>query len=357
MSVYIVYLLFLCIPTCIVDTLLYPLDDTQPALSSDNHQLRFYEGGPAFLLASNSLIRVNYRGIRVLQSATIISNILDKGWSKTRCIISSTSLCTTQSLDNVFPFTSIRIGNTPTASHCTHSTGKMLVPYPVYDISACDILDESMDVFYYDQHIYTRYTPIPVYTYWFLIICCIFFVRSVSLNIMNKLDHSVVISQYQTVILIFAMLLVILVNGDAYYITEDDNLFYWLSISYICISLSYRLYFVYIWWKNNYKYLEPRILNLCAVCIQLIFTRLYGSAETPYAIAIIGIISARIWEKEYNPTFLNMITGLIDCMYISLLITMGYSYDIVYLFPVFMVSKLVADRFFVFSNSLNPTLK
>lgn len=334
---------------------LYDIDETQPILSSENYPLHFYEGGPAFILASNSFIRVNYRGIRTLQNTKIIPNILDKGWSSSVCQLSSTSLCTTSQGD-IFPSKFTRIGNTPTASHCTHSTGKTLVSYPIYDISACDILDESMDVFYYDQHVYTRYTVMSMYTYWFLIVCCIFFVRSISLNIMNKLDHSVIISQYQTVILIFIMLVVILANGDSYYITEDDNMFYWLNILYICISLSYRLYFVYIWWKNNYKYQEPRILNLCAVCIQLIFTRLYGSAETPYAIAIIGIISTRIWEKEYNPTLLNMITGLIDCMYISVLITMGYSYDIVYLFPVFMISKLIADRFFLFSHASIPVV-
>lgn len=351
MCVYIVFLLFFCIP---VHTLLYSLDETQPVISSESHPLRFYEGGPAYVLASNSLIRVNYRGIRVLPTASLVSNIVDKGWTKTACNISSTALCTTTNGD-VFPYRITRIGNTPTESHCTHSTGKTLVPYPVYDISACDVLDESMDVFYYDQHVYTRYTPMSMYTYWFLIVCCIFFVRSISLNVMNKLDNNVVISQYQTIILIFIMLVVILANGDAYYITENDNLFYWLNIYYICISLSYRLYYVYIWWRNNYKYQEPRILNLCAVCVQLIFTRLYGSAETPYAIAIIGIISARIWEKEYNPTFLNTITGLIDCMYISVLITMGYSYDMVYLFPVFMISKLVADRFFSFIHGPNKT--
>jgi hypothetical protein len=347
------YLLLLCITR--LQAAIFSLDDNIPSLTSEDQSLRFSEGGPGFLLASNQFVRINYRGLQAIPNIQLVSNIAAKGWVAISCVRSSHALCTSNNGD-YFPVGISRIGNIKNSQdnihpQCTSSKGKIQVASTnnsvVYDISACDILEEGLDIVYYQGTVYSKNTSMSFFVYSVLVLFCVFFVRSISLNIMNKFDSAVQVSQYQTVLVVVLLVALMLYEGDSNYVTMYDHHFFWMTMMYLLVSLSYRLWYMYIWWSRNYKYTEPRIFNLSAVCVQLIVTRLYGSVETPYAMAVIGVLATRVFEKEHNPTLLHVVTGLIDCMYMSVLITMGYSYDLMYLFPVFTLSKLVADNFFI----------
>lgn len=329
--------------------LLLSIDSNYPGIMSNAYAIKFYEGGGSFLLASNNMIRFNYRGIQCITDTQLIPNLLDKGWSKFACNVSKSSLCSMHS-GHVFPTATPRIGNDTTGLSCSQSSGKQMVGEAVYDISSCDILDEYVEVIYTPNYVYTRHSYMPVLVYFLFIVCCICIVRSLSLNIISKLDSTAVVVQYPTFIVVVVVLLITLVQGDSYYATPNDLMFFWLTVAYIIVYLCFHGYHSYILWKNQI-HKEPRVFNLSAAALQLVVMRLYGSTETPYAGVIIAVITTRLWEKELHKRRTHVFTGLLDCIYISLLIHIGFSYALSYLFPLFVGCKLLAEKLHSASQS------
>jgi hypothetical protein len=346
------YLLFLV--HCVHGVLL-PIDSNYPSIMSNAYTVKFYEGGGAFLLASNNMVRLNYRGIQYLPDAQLISGILEKGWSEYDCNVSKSSLCS-MSTGAIFPSYAPRIGNSSTELSCTQSIGKQMVGEAVYDVSSCDILDEYVEIIYTPNKVYTRHSYMHILIYFIFIICCILIVRSLSLNIISKLDSSVVVVQYPTLLVIFVILLITLIQGDSYYATVNDLVFFWFTVMYVIIYLLFHGYHVYIQWRTQI-HKEPRVFNLSAAAMQLVVMRLYGSAETPYAGVIIAVIATRLWEKELNRKRPHIFTGLMDCIYISLLIHIGFSYAMSYLFPLFVGCKVLAERLHSTTKTHNKTQK
>ena len=321
---------------------LLSVDLNYPELSSTSQYLKFHHGGPAFILASNNLIRFNYRGIQYLPQGELVLD-QGKGWSKYSCNASAYSLCITN-YGHLFPSKTPLVGTpTPLGLSCSHSNGKSIVNQPVYDISSCDILDESVEIVYTPNTIFIRHSYMPTALYLFYIVCCIYLVRSLSLNVISKLDHTVEVVQYPTVLVVLTIWIIALIDGDSYYATRNDVAFYWCTIVYVLLYLVFHGYHVYCHYYYNTKRI-PRVFNMSAATMQLVVMRLYGITETPYAGVIIAIIATRIWEKELNKKRTHIFTGLIDCIYISLLMHMGFSYSSSYLFPLIVGAKLLAEK-------------
>lgn len=325
-----------------INAYLLPVELNYPELSSTSQLVKFHHGGAAYVLASNQLIRFNYRGIQILQQAELVLGRSNK-WSKYPCNVSSHSLCITD-YGHLFPSSSPLVGaQTPMGLSCSHSNGKNTVNQAVYDISSCDILDESVEIVYTPNSLYIRHSYMSTVLYLFYIACCIYLVRSLSLNVISKLDHTVEIVQYPTVLVVFIIWTITLIDGDSYYATSNDVAFYWCTILYVLLYLAFHGYHVY-----RHQYLKnkriPRVFNMTAAAMQLVVMRLYGSTETPYAGVIIAIIATRIWEKELNKKRTHVFTGLIDCIYVSLLMHMGFSYSSSYLFPLIVGANLLAAK-------------
>lgn len=337
--------IFICSCQSRIQATLYPIQDNVPILTSNNIPLTFTDGGPAFLLASNNMIRFNYRTIRVTTQALLRNDMIPIGWSKYSCNISKYGLCQTP-LGVLFPIQTPLFGPDITGHHlrCKDSSSKALVNYSVYDISACDVIQNELEVVYVPGYAYIKHTTLVWWKYWIMVLASILVVRAVSLNIISKLQHTKDAYQYTTILVISLVWILIITEGDSVYITENDLFFFWMNIIYIMGYLAFHAY--HSWYKLfvNPKYVEPRVFNLAAALLQAVLMRLYGSTETPYTMVIVGVICTRIWEKESQQRVMHIITGMIDTLYMSLLLYMGYTYDIALLFPVVLFARILSKQ-------------
>jgi hypothetical protein len=324
---------------------MYALDDSVPVLTSNRDILTFIDGGTAFLLMSNNMIRINYRGIRVSTNALLRNDMQEKGWTRIPCNISSQAMCKSD-WGYVFPVHTPEFGPV-LVSHgfqCKDSSSKVFVNYSVYDISACDIIQENLELVYVQGYIFVQHTNLSLWKYWVMIICSILVVRAVSLNVISKLHASTNTHQYTTNIVILVTYIIIISEGDRYYITENDLFFFWTNIFYISGYLIFHAYHSIYKLFYDEKYQEPRIFNLAAAMLQSVVMRFYGSTETPYSMVIIGVLCTRIWEKEAQQKIMYTCTGMVDTLYVSLLIYMGYTYDPMYLFPLVLFTKILSNH-------------
>lgn len=325
------------------------IDQSYPFLQNGGTGINFYEGGGAFILASNNLVRVNYRGIHTYKSARLNIQENHNIWKVKTCNLSAFSMCNTGD-GHIFPYFSPRIGNT-SLEYCVKSLAKVIINNPnIYDYSSCDILDQSQDLIYTDSLLYIRTNNIDIWKYWAMVLCCIYLIRSVSVNLIGKLEsNSVYTPQYPAIIVSLTAWLIVLCDWDSYYITSNDIVFFWVSIGYVGLYLGFHAYHAYVWYMHTYyynhhnkQYMEPKIFNMSTATIQLVTARLYASTETPYIPVILFLLLTRIWEKEVTKKFFHIITGLMDCIYISMLMSIGVTFHIFYLFPIFMITRVMA---------------
>jgi len=345
------------------------IDQSYPSLLNNGVKVGFYEAGGAFLLASNRITRINYRGIHTYQRDHILDNILNKGWSVNTCNISAFSMCSMYT-GHFFPCFPPRIGNV-SEEHCKKSISKMIINNPnIYDISSCDILDQNKDIIYSESSVYTKNNVVDIWKYWVLIICCIYLIRSVSINIISKMKQTEEYTpQYPVIICAFIAFMIVISDGDTFYITNNDLMFYWTSIAYISVYIIFHSYHAVRWYQNlkihrihennihRNVYTEPKIFNLSTATIHLVTMRLYSSTETPYIPVILFLMLIRIWEKEVTKKLFHVITGLFDCIYIAMLMSIGVSFQQFYLFPIFMITRLMAQKILISNNhdSIKPT--
>jgi hypothetical protein len=165
-------------------------------LTSDEHPLNFWEGGPAFVLASSGAVRVNFRGLYVYPPTSIVRG-LDKGlgWHKVNCNASAWALCASD-VGQVLPWANPRMPERHEAVTadgwndlgCENSVGKVLVSLGVYDISTCDVIDEGLDLLYTPGVVYHRHNTLQTWKYWLLVVLAIILVRFLSHNIQVPLE-------------------------------------------------------------------------------------------------------------------------------------------------------------------------
>ena len=210
---------------------LYSLKDTRPGLAG----LNWWEGGPAFALASAGAVRLNFRGLYVYPAKSTMRPLHDLGWHEALCNASAWALCAAD-VGQVLPQTSPRLSErreTVTADGwddlgCSDSRGKTLVSLGVYDISACDIFDEGLDLVYAQGEaggrIYHRHSTLELWEYWLLVVLSIVIVRFLSYNIQALWDTAPD-NRPQLPALISALLavLVVLVDGDCHFVTSADQ--------------------------------------------------------------------------------------------------------------------------------------
>lgn len=335
-----VYQVLLLLPLC--KSTIYYIEDPIPFLSSSSGKIVFSEGGPAFHLSNTKLTRFASRGVINKANAVILDNLIDKDWHKFQCNFSAYSLCHSKT-GEVFPSTQPRAGKQDTY-HCKNSKGKLSSADPIYDISACDILQEDLDLLFTNEEIYVKRTRLSVGTYWTLVLSSIVLVRAVSLNILSKLHNDSNYHQYKIVLLNFVILGIILSEGEAHYVTENDLFFFWVNMLYITGYLIFHSYHAIYKLFSNDRHIEPRVFNLASASFQAIVMRLYCSAETPYVLLIAAMICTRMWEKLSQKRAMHTWTGLADALYLALLLYMGYEADTNYLFPLAMITKVLADK-------------
>ena len=138
-------------------------------------------------------------------------------------------------------------------------------------------------------------------------------------------------------------------QGDYVYVTEEELLFHRFTLFYVAaytlLFAGNRLVFsVYPDIHPNHTWKDPPFYNLLAGIMQLVASRLYCGAETPYNPPLIFIIAVRIAVKSRRGSdILRGLTLLLDAFMISLICILGFSPPSRYLIALFTAAGAAAD--------------
>ena len=138
--------------------------------------------------------------------------------------------------------------------------------------------------------------------------------------------------------------LLVLREGDALYVTEEDLGFYVATAIYTLGYLGYHVWAALEWRRLGGA--EPPVFNLAAGAIQLAAVRLYANAETPYNPVVLLIVGARALAKLRTPGRAHALTALADSVYLSLACLWGFLPDPTYLVAVFAGASLLSRVLF-----------
>lgn len=303
-----------------------PLEDGRPKINTDGSEIQWSEGGPGLL--STSFMRVSLRGVFSKNSELRSMN----GWTMAPCNLSAFSLCHFPAGD-VFPlkpyFGGSMIPYPFRDLSCSNNVGKVLSGRNIYDFSACDILDEGIDIIIKDQKMWFTKTNLDYPSYLCLLITSAFLIRGLSVNMQHKKNIE---NQLYIVAGCLVCLLVILKDGDIMYATTSDVTFYYACLIYVLVYCFYHLF-------NIYKGGNQPIFNLVAGTLQLVAVRLYNGAETPYNPPILFVVASRALQKMMGGNWSQLFSCLLDSFYLSLVCD-GFVQDKRLLVPIFVASYL-----------------
>ena len=300
--------------------MLYPIQDSRPTLATEQGTvLEWWSGGGAFALASSSGVRVNFRGVHLYAPDVRIRPRL-ADWTGVQCNQSSSALCCSD-VGCVLPFNAPRAPEGQVAAGwdalgCTDGKGKQLVSLGVYDISACDIMDEGLDLLYSQGELYHRRTGMQLWRYWVCVGLAIILVRALSYNVQGLWTPSATPPRHQWLGLVAAVALTALVvpfdGWDGVFVTLADQTFYWATVGYIGVSLVLH-------WQAS----QP-VFNVIVAALQLLAMRLYTAAETPYDLVLIAMLASRVWVKVLTPQ-LHGCALVLDSLYLALCIELAFN--------------------------------
>ena len=307
--------------------MLLPLRDTRPGVGID-----WWTGGGAYALASCGGVRLNFRGARLLPPSTRLRDLGALGWTRAACNQSAHALCCAD-LGCVLPAAPPRVADSGREGveeglvpgrWCADSGGKELVSAAVYDVSACDLLDEGLDVVYSAGDVYLRRTDMPVWRYWLCVGLAIILVRGLSFNLRTLWQTPTHTSTgaggqappQQWHALVAALALIALVvpfdAWDAVYATHADLTFHWATVAYVpailCLNAATRR--------------GAPVFNVIVAALQLLAMRLYTSATTPYDLVFVAMLAWRTWVKILTPA-LHGLGLVLDSLYLSLFISLA----------------------------------
>lgn len=304
-------LLLLCMATPVHPALYSLQDSARPSLATtDGRVIAWWEGGPAFTLASASAVRINFRAVYTYPPNALLRDLNRTDWHGVPCNVTAWALCASD-VGQAMPFSSPRIpedSQTVIADgwrdlSCSKSAGKTLVSLGVYDISACDVFDEGLDLVYSQGMLFHRHNDLQTWEYWTLVILAVVLVRCLSHNIKRlwEPDSQETARQWPALLSSLAAGVIILIDGDTLFITSADQIFYWSTFSYILVyqaihaanrwaSKCLPAWLVYKDRQQGYP-----VYNVIVASLQFIACRFYTAAETPYNLVLITILACRIW--------------------------------------------------------------
>lgn len=338
-----------------------PLDEARPWLVSGGVPIDWTSGGGAFVLASSPVIRLNYRGVTPERPGSVLRDLAPLGWSPAYCNISARGLCASEF---GIAFRAQQAGP-PVASdepdaqlppdwhglHCANAAGRILTHQPEYDLSACDLLDEGADVVYSAGVLYLRRSALSLGVYWALVVGAILLVRAVARNVQAHRERSMQDSQRVPLLAAAACILLVAREGGGLYATEGDHVFYVATVLYCLCYLGYHVYFfvnarAQALACTGGSVEQPPVFNLAAGVLQLIVSRLYTGAETPYNPIILLIVCTRAFTKLRRPSAGHALTALLDASYVALACELGFMPDPAYMVALITCADLIAELYF-----------
>jgi hypothetical protein len=232
---------------------------------------------------------------------------------------------------------------------CSNSRGKVVTAERVYDVSACDVLDAGGDYVLAGDVLYSSFeTSLPVWAYWTVCALAVFLVRCLSKYVLASLtkgsgkpvEHP---DPLLSILACGAATALVAMQGDFMYATEEDLIFYWFTVLYICaygaLFLGARLAALVRGAEG-----DPPFYNLLAGVMQLAAVRLYCGAETPYNPPLLFVVATRVFVKSRRGCDpLRAVTLLLDSLMLGLGCTWGFSPQPQYLIALFAAAFAASD--------------
>jgi hypothetical protein len=193
----------------------------------------------------------------------------------------------------------------------------------VYDISACDIIDEGLDLVYSggERMLWHRRTALPLWRYWACVALAIVLVRALSYNVQGLWAPAAGKGgQQQRPALLAAIALLVLLmlplDGcwDCVFATHADQTFYWCSVGYAGYYLLQHAPAA----KD-----PPPVFSVLVAVLQVLAMRLYTAAETPYNLVLMTMLACRAWTKALTPR-LHGLSLVLDAMYLALSVELAF---------------------------------
>ena len=338
-----------------------PLDDTRPWLASGGVPLDWASGGGAFVLASSPVVRLNYRGVTPERRGAVLRDLPALGWAGAHCNVSARGLCASE-FGTAFRS---QASGPPVASddpaaqlppdwgglRCGNAAGRDLTHGAEYDLSACDLLDEGADVVYSGGVLYLRRSDLPLAVYWALVVGAILLVRGVARNVQAQREGARPDAQRVPLAASAACILLVAREGGGLYATEGDHLFYVATMLYCLCYLGYHGFFLLharslLLARAGAPPEQPPVFNLAAGVLQLVVSRLYTGAESPYNPVILLIVCTRALTKLRRPSAGHALTALLDASYVGLACELGFMPDPAYMAALVACAHLIAELYF-----------
>ena len=315
------------------------LDTTSTYISANGREIQWHSGAAAQWALSSSLVRIQPRGVFFKTMEWHLRDLVATGWAAIGCAPSAHGLCQTDT-SVFFPSSQHPEVNEELAGRCTSATtDREITTDSRYDTSACDVFDAQMDFVYAKNIMYSLRSPLPDWIYWTVCVLVVFLVRCLSRYILASMSskegrarnqpHTTAKQELPDACLSISASLtctiLILSQGDSVFVTHEEMIFYWFTVFYIA---SYASLFIGTRLGNKlyrYSMKDPPFYNLLVGVLQLVASRLYAGAETPYNPPLIFIVSVRTLVKSRRETdFFRAVTLLLDACMLSLMCVLGF---------------------------------
>lgn len=331
---------------------LFDLEDSVPFLRVRGSEVTFSGGWDAFVVADSACVRVNARSVSAKPSHWT-PRPLAGAWTTLPCVPGPEAcLCR---LGTSLAFPERGTGYPPLYDpalawgglECTRpSDGRALDPGHGYDVSACDAIDGGGDVLYCGRSLSFARTALSDVVYWVLCVIAVVIVRSLSYLVVGTVDKSQQRpgpwKDFYTVLACSAALLLVWIpQGDSGFVTEEEALFFQAVTAYCALYIA--LYTVYAFTDGQR---DPPIYNLIAATLQIIASRLYLSAETPYNPILIWAVATRMLVKLRSPLWGDptlVLSAMCDSYVLSLMSVLSFSHHPFYLVAVYALAVATAD--------------
>lgn len=352
---FLVFSAFLSVCNCVI----FQIDSSYPFISVGGISIHWHSGAGTQWGLSSLLVRIHPRGVVFKKQGWHKRELTSIGWKAESCIPSAHGLCQTDSGSVFFPSTQPPEVNEAMTGMCSSTdTKRVITNESRYDVSACDVLDRRVDYVYSGEVINYTDTSLSPLTYWMVCILVVFLVRclsrytlaSLSANDSNmRKEESKVVDRgipdpLVSLAVSSACALLIIYQGDFMYVTQEELIFFWFTAFYVS---AYTCLFVGVKVFNKVSKAtihDPPFYNLLAGVLQLVATRLYAGAETPYNPPLIFIIAVRAMAKSRRePNLLRGISLLLDSFMLALMCVIGFGPDPHYLVALFTGAWAWAD--------------
>lgn len=331
---------------------IFDLDNAVPWLTSAGAEVHFDRGWDAFVVADSSCVRLNARGVQAKPSHWA-PRALPSAWRSRQCVPGPLGgLCELPDGSAAFPSRSIGRPPLYNASRawggllCSRaSDGRVMDPQHGYDLSACDVLDGGGDVVLCGRTLSFARTALPDWAYWALCLIAVFAVRSLSYLVVHRVEEQAAPRGWwedalTVLACVVALPLVLAPDGDAWFVTQEEALFFAVLCAYVA---GYAV--LYVGFALSGGGNDPPIYNLIAATLQVIACRLYLSAETPYNPVIIWAVATRglVKLRSRKASAVVSVSALADSLVLSLMCVLGFEHDPLYLVAIFSLAMATSD--------------